>query len=128
VHALIVRQENMSDDVLDEFGDDGALDERDTIIDQLKSRTNAILNHEHFDAIDLSGARANVAMLRTIIKEHGGNHLIKKAEVEAWLRRMLEVFSNPAMWGFAGSDPEQNAKWKAGCEATASQLSDLLEE
>jgi hypothetical protein len=43
----------------------------------LKCRTNAILSHEHFDAIDLSGARANVAMLRTIIREHGGNHFLE---------------------------------------------------
>lgn len=118
----------MSDDVISEFGDDGSLDELDELIGHLASRTDKILFDKEFSSIELSGARANIALLRTIIREHGGNHLITKAKVSEWQSRMLEVFTNPEMWGFAGSDPEENARWAAGCKETASELIKLLEE
>ena len=118
----------MSDDVIWEFGDDGSLDERDDLIEHLANRTDKILFDKEFSSIELSRTRANIALLRTIIREHGGNHLISKAKVSKWRSRMLEVFTNPDMWDFAGSDSEENARWAAGCKETTSELIDLLDE
>ncbi len=62
-----------TDHEIGEFGEDGALDERDALILWLVQRIQSSLSHPGFCGVDISGVR--VAMLATIIGKHGGGHL-----------------------------------------------------
>jgi hypothetical protein len=80
-----------------EFEEDGALDELYALIDWLVQRIEHSLSFPGFYGVDVSAVRANIAMLATVIGQHGGAHLIKKSRVQEWSRRIDEPFAVGSM-------------------------------
>jgi hypothetical protein len=111
-----------------EFDEDGGLDERDSFIHLLAKRIEQLLGQPGFSGVDVSGVRANVAILATIIGSHGGGHLIKMRTVEHWAERIDEVFTNERLWGFTPWPEEVKQEWRAGCRRTVERLLSVLED
>ena len=110
-----------------EFSDDGALDERDALVAWLVQRVESSVASEGFCGVDVSGVRANIAMIATVIRTHGGGHLIERANVEQWAQRIDEPFINQSMWGFNPWPDQKKNEWRAGCQQTIRNLLDVLE-
>jgi hypothetical protein len=118
----------MIDYEIGEFDDDGACDERGELIAWLVQRIETSTGLKGFCGVDISGVRADIAMLTTIIGAHGGGHLINRADVERWARRIDEPFTNERMWGFNPWPDPVKSEWRTGCRQTVRKLLDLLEE
>jgi hypothetical protein len=110
-----------------EFEEDGALDELESLIACLVQRIEKSLSFEGFCGVDISGVRANMAMLATLIGQHGGAHLIQKSKVQEWGRRIDEPFTLESMWGFTPWPEEVKSEWRVGCEQTVQKLLGVLE-
>lgn len=111
-----------------EFDEDGALDELDSFIASLVKRAEEILYHPQFCSVDVSGARAIVAMLATIIAKHGGGNLIKRKQVRKWAEKIDETFTNEKLWAFTSWPEEIKSMWRDGCKQTTERLLDVLED
>lgn len=111
-----------------EFEEDGALDERTELISWLVHRIESALNHPQFCGVDLFCVRANIAMLATVIGNHGGEYLIRRAKVKDWKTRMDQVFTNESMRGFTGWPEHVWLEWQNGCHATVQKLFCVVEE
>jgi hypothetical protein len=111
-----------------EFEEDGALDERDQLIDWLVQRIQRSISLPGFCGVDVSGVRADVAMLATIINRHGGGHLLQRAKVNERVRRIDEPFTNDRMWGFTPWPEHIKGEWRTGCRGTVQKLLDVLED
>lgn len=111
-----------------EFEEDGALDERDALIAWLVQRIESSLGFTGFCGVDISGVRANIAMLATVIEQCGGAHLIRKSKVREWGRRIDEPFTIESMWGFTPWPEEVMAEWRTGCQQTVQKLIAVLED
>jgi hypothetical protein len=111
-----------------EFEEDGALDERDTLIQGLVERIEKSITFAYFCGVDISGVRANIAMLATIIGHHGGGHLIELATVAEWARKIDEPFTDESKWGFTPWRDEVKSEWRAGCKQTVQNLLEVLDD
>ena len=113
---------------IEEFNEDGASDELASLIGWLTKRIDQMLAEPGFCSVDVSGVRANIAMLATIIRNHGYGHVTKRAKVEEWARHIDECFTNEEKWGFTPWPPEVKNTWRAGCRGTIQKLLDVLED
>jgi hypothetical protein len=60
--------------------------------------------------------------------QHGGAHLIKRAKVQEWGRRIDEPFTTESMWGFKPWPEQTKKEWRVGCRQTIQKLLDVLED
>ncbi|HAL73279.1 MAG TPA: hypothetical protein DCP71_16075 [Verrucomicrobiales bacterium] len=111
-----------------EFQEDGALDERDSLIAWLVQRIESTISLEGFGGMDVFGVRADMAMLATIIGSHGGEHLIKRVQVIGWAQRIDEPFTNESMRGFTGWPDAAWDEWRCGCQKTVQNLINVLHD
>jgi hypothetical protein len=111
-----------------EFEEDGALDERDELIAWLKRRIDSSLLSQEFSGVDVSGVRANLVILTTIIRNHGGGHLISFQKAVEWGRRLDEPFMHDERWAFEPWPEDVKSAWRLGCQQTVQALMSFLEE
>ena len=111
-----------------EFDEDGALDERDELIAWLVQRIESVIGLGGFCGVDVFGARADIALLATVIGAHGGGHIIKRAKVTGWAHRIDAPFKTESMRGFTGWPEEAWAEWRSGCQQTVQNLLNVLED
>ncbi|WP_395745231.1 hypothetical protein [Prosthecobacter sp.] len=110
-----------------EMEEDGALDERYALVAWLEQRIESSLNSAGFCGVDISGVRANIAMLATVIAQHGGAYQISKSNVLKWAQRLDMPFVNESMWGFTPWPEQVKVEWRDGCKHTVEKLLAVLE-
>jgi hypothetical protein len=75
-----------------EFEEDGASDELSALIRWLVQRLDDAAMAKGFCGVDVSGARANMALLATIISNHKGSAGVPRWKVKEWAQRIDETF------------------------------------
>ena len=105
-----------------EMEEDGALDERYELVTWLVQRIEKSLGSIAFSGVEISGVRANIAMLTTVVSQHGGEHLIRKSKVWEWSQRLDKPFTIESMWGFTPWPEQVKAEWRLGCQGTVEKL------
>lgn len=111
-----------------EMEEDGALDELYALIAWLEQRIDNMLASPGFCGVDISGVRANIALLATIIAQHGAAHLISRSKVMKWALKLDMPFANESVWGFTPWPEEVKAEWRQGCQHTVEKLLAVLED
>lgn len=102
------------------FQGDCASDEKIEVIEYLTGRINDWTSGTEFDAVDIPGARANLAMLAAILKECGGH--IEEGDIDRWHKKVLEPFSESGHWSYSPWPDEKKESWRAEIENTFAQL------
>ena len=111
-----------------EFEEDGAFDELCALIDWLVQRLDSATQAKGFCGVDVSGARANIALLATIISNHKGSGGVPRAKVEAWAQRIDETFTEESKWGFTPWPEDIKQEWRDGCRQTTTRLLTLIDD